>query len=271
MTRHLEIARPDPDLMNRMLEFELALESSVAETVEPVEGGVAVLNPSVPLVWDDSFLVLDRNGRTARELAALADEVIPQEVAGRTIVMRDPGEALPLEPGFASLGWKADRGVWMAHRADPDRPSDAEVREAGADEVAGLRRETFLDNWAEDYGGAPELVADQWLSRQEALCGVASARWLCADLDGAPASCCALLSADGVGQIEWVGTSPRARNRGLARSVILAAVEESRAQGNALTMIGADLDNRAWQLYARLGFEPVGTDIAFLCPRREPS
>jgi GNAT superfamily N-acetyltransferase len=267
MTRRLEIADPDPGLTRRMFELELELERSIAEIVAPIDGGFAVLNPSVPLIWDDSYLVIEQAGRSARDLAALADQVLaPHGIAGRAIVTGDPENAHALGRGFQELGWKIDRGVWMKHRGAPDRPAPVEAREVDRGEIAELRRRTFLESWAGDYSGAPELIAEQWLSRQDAYCEVASARWFVADLDGEPSSSCALLCADDIGQIEWVGSSPRARNRGLARSVVLAATGASRAEGHALTTIGADLDAWPWQLYQRLGFEPIGTDAAFLRP-----
>jgi hypothetical protein len=105
MTRRLEIADPDPGLTRRMFELELELERSIAEIVAPIDGGFAVLNPSVPLIWDDSYLVIEQAGRSARDLAALADQVLaPHGIAGRAIVTGDPEKAHALGRGVQELG-----------------------------------------------------------------------------------------------------------------------------------------------------------------------
>jgi len=53
-------------------------------------------------------------------------------------------------------------------------------------------------------------------------------------------------------------TSPGARNRGLARAALLAALEASRLTGNELTFLAADADDWPKHLYRRLGFDPIG-------------
>ena len=55
-----------------------------------------------------------------------------------------------------------------------------------------------------------------------------------------------------------VGTLPAHRRRGLARAVIVAAARAARAGRPELVMVTADADDWPRELYARLGFEPLG-------------
>jgi len=97
----------------------------------------------------------------------------------------------------------------------------------------------------------------QLLERDRRLGEFAGDRWFVAPA-GDPAAACRLLRADGVAQVEDVGTLPRARRRGLAQAVVLAAVAAARRDGADEIVIAADADDWPHQLYAKLGFEPVG-------------
>ena len=86
-------------------------------------------------------------------------------------------------------------------------------------------------------------------------------RWFVANDDhGNPASACRLYEKEGtgLGQVEDVATLREARQRGLARAVVLAAIAASREAGHEHTFIAAVADDWPQLLYARLGFEPVG-------------
>ena len=61
-----------------------------------------------------------------------------------------------------------------------------------------------------------------------------------------------------LGQVEDVATLREARQRGLARAVVSAAIAASREAGHEHTFIAADADDWPQLLYTRLGFEPVG-------------
>jgi ribosomal protein S18 acetylase RimI-like enzyme len=108
-----------------------------------------------------------------------------------------------------------------------------------------------------------EAIAQRPL-RDERLDAVANGRWFSAPADGEPAAACVLYEADGIGQVETVGTKPEARGRGLASDVVLAALHASRRAGHDLSFIVADPDDWPWRLYERLGFDPIGVSTAFL-------
>jgi GNAT superfamily N-acetyltransferase len=259
---------PDSQLFRRCLEFAYRLEREAAEVVEEIDVGFGVLNPSMRSLWDSSYLVINSPGHSADELAGVAEDVFGKHgFAHRAIDPLDAADAERLEPGFRRLGWQVDRGVYMVHRRSPDRPREHEVEEVAPEETYELRREVMKEAFAADYEGDPDEVADQLLAHDRSVAEAGGDRWLIARHQGRPAVCCSLLVHErqaGVGQVENVFTAPAARNRGLARAVVLATVEVSRREGNELTFLGAKAGDWPWRLYQRLGFDPVGVQLSFV-------
>jgi len=67
------------------------------------------------------------------------------------------------------------------------------------------------------------------------------------------------LRGDGViAQVEDVYTTPEARGRGFGRAVVTRAVELARDAGHKLIFINADDNDWPKELYARIGFRPLG-------------
>ena len=77
---------------------------------------------------------------------------------------------------------------------------------------------------------------------------------------GTPAAHASLLCGDGVAQLEDVATLSAARGGGLARAVCSMALDA--AEGAELTFLVADAEDWPRELYAKLGFDPVGTSWA---------
>ena len=67
-----------------------------------------------------------------------------------------------------------------------------------------------------------------------------------------------LRTAGGIAQVEDVYTVPEARGRGFARALVSHAVELARAGDPDLIFITADDNDWPQQLYARIGFRPLG-------------
>jgi GNAT superfamily N-acetyltransferase len=80
-------------------------------------------------------------------------------------------------------------------------------------------------------------------------------------LDGQPVSCAALLLADGVAGIYWVGTVPGARGKGCGTAMVRRLLDDARAAGCGLAVLQATADGLG--LYRALGFEAL--------PAAEPS
>ncbi len=253
--------------MQRILDFELALDGDAAEQVAEHEWGASFLSPSIPMVWDANWVLVERPGMGAAEIEALADELIGGAgMEHRSVFFRDLDEAARLVTEFEALGWNVERDVAMVRRRPPDRGPGIEVEEVGEAQIEGLRRELIRDGLPL-VGSQTALVVDQLLEWDRRLAKAGGDRWFLARADGEPAACCRLLARDGIGQVEDVGTLPSARGRGLGRAVTLAAAEASVADGNQLTYLGALADDWPRLMYSKLGFDEVGESYVF---RRTP-
>jgi hypothetical protein len=241
--------------MRRIAAFEDELDRGIAERIEPVgEGMTAFLDTRIPRVWDANYLVIEP-GVTAEQAAAVADKVLGGlGMTHRAVAPAVQGSAAELEPGFRALGWDMEHGVYMLLREEPDRPSSVEVEQMDIDGVRDLRRK-LIGEMDEGDPKTTEQLLELDLRVSEAL----RDRWFTARVDGEPAGCCRLMQAQGIGQVEDVGTLTPARNKGVARAVVLAAAAASVADGDELTFIGALADDWPRQLYERLGFETVGS------------
>jgi predicted GNAT family acetyltransferase len=119
----------------------------------------------------------------------------------------------------------------------------------------------------EDADPTVSDLAEQLVERDAKVGDLLRDRWYAARADGELAGACRLMQGDGLGQVEDVATLKVARNRGIARAVVLAAVQASVDDGDDATFIVADADDWPRQLYERLGFDEVGNADLF---RKKP-
>lgn len=250
----------------RVVGFIRLLGDRAAERAEPFPFGIAHFHEGLPRVWSRNYLIAEKNleGATADLLAAEADRILGGAgLAHRKVEVNDEQAGARLEPGFRDLGWEVHCDVLMVAHREPDRPIDTSlVEEVGADELepawaAGTR--------AERYGGDPEVVR-QLVANKRVLMDTIDTRFFAVRVDGEIASYCDLYSNAGTGQIEAVMTLEPHRNRGLARSTVTRALEESRATGNDLTFLMADRDDWPLRLYGKLGFDEMGRVYEFVRP-----
>jgi hypothetical protein len=260
----------------RLKDWEIDLERRATEQVTDHDWGQAFINPSLPLIWDANWVLIEQPGLDFEEIREIAAEVLGGHgMEHRTVLVADldAGEAM-VPDVLATPGWSVERGVRMVLRGPPDREPEAEVREVGQDEIEPLRRELIRAGLPGSLrsvagGGSTEETIDQLLGWDRRLGAAGGDRWFAAELDGKPASACRLLSMEGtgVGQVEDVGTLEPARGNGLARAVTMAAARASAADGNEVTFLGALADDWPRLMYAKLGFELLRENVAF---RRRP-
>lgn len=253
-------ASSDPELLRRLLDFELTLEADSSEIVDEFDWGRLINNPETSAMWSSNYLEIHSSDLDAFALAELAEKVqAPLGIEHRDVVPVDPRRGEELVPGFQALeGWEVWRSIYMVLRRKPDR-------EVGpAQEVPRVAVEAVRRADAEnDPDFSPEAVEQQFI-RDARLDSVGNARWFAAPPEGPPGAACVLFERDGIGQVETVGTMPERRGQGLASAVVLAAVSASRDRGDDLTFIVADGDDWPWKLYERLGFDRVGELCTFL-------
>ena len=229
--------------MDEALAFLHRLEEDCASRTEPFEYGRGLFRDDRPDVWDFNFLRVERGEPDPGELVAAAGELM-RHLGHRRVVVDDPGLAGRLEPAFRAHGWTIERHLVMELRRPPER-GEASARESSAEELEPL--------WAE-LGRRRGFRADM----RSVIEAAVSTRYFAAFPDGLPVSCCELYSRGRVGQVEDVNTLEEHRGRGLASAVVTTAVAASLDEGNTLTFLLADADDRPHRLYERLGFETTG-------------
>jgi N-acetylglutamate synthase-like GNAT family acetyltransferase len=248
----------DAATSRRLLDFELDLARRTCDEVHDEGWGTAFLSPGMPQVWDASWLAVEQTGSSAEDLVALGDRVLGE--AGfehRTLLLCDAADGARLRPEFEALpGWEVERVLYMTWRGDTGRELGVPVSELPFAEVISLRRELIRESLPPGIERLEETV-DQLLERNRRAGEVAGDRWFLAAAEGEPASTCCLLAGEGIAQVEDVGTLERARERGLAQAVVLAALAEARALAPELIFLIADAADWPQLMYAKLGFGTV--------------
>jgi GNAT superfamily N-acetyltransferase len=246
----------------RAIAFEEELRERCAERVVPFRFGRAVFNDTFRHVWELNVLrVDDPDGATVESLVDEAERV--HAAAGhehRRLAVRDERHGSSLEPGFRALNWSVDCYAFMAWREAGAMPAaTAEVQEVDAGALRDLRHVISSgEPWAET-----EEIVQQVLDSGELIARMGNARHFAVLVDGVTASGADLYSDGRTAQVEDLATRPAFRGRGLASAVMLRAVEEALATGHDFVFLIAD--DRDWpkELYARLGFAPLGRKWAF--------
>jgi hypothetical protein len=257
----------DVELLRRLLEFELERDVEVTETVDEYGWGRAFLSPTIPLVWDANWILIEQPGMSIDQIVRAADEALGSAgMEHRTIFPLEPSEGVRLAPEFEARGWDVEAGVYMVWRREPDRTSEIEVAERRQIQIEELRRSLISDDLA-TLGLGDAATTEQLLEWDRRMGAVGGDRWFTAPAGDDPASACRLLTDGTIGQVEDVGTRRDAREQGFARAVTFAAARASRDAGHELTYLGALANDWPRLLYAKLGFDEIGTAYAF---RRKP-
>jgi ribosomal protein S18 acetylase RimI-like enzyme len=258
----------DAALRRRLLDFEIGLDRRANDQAIEHDWGTAFLSPSLPHVWDVSWLAVERTGLSAAALVALGDRVLGDAgFAHRTLALCDEAYGARLRPEFEALpGWEVERAGYMVWRGESGRLPAHAVREATLAEILPLRAALIRESMPADAGELEQTVAE--LLEMDRRFGLAAGdRWFVAPATGEPAAACRLLAGAGIAQVEDVGTLAPARERGLAQAVVLAALAAARALDPELIFLTVDVADWPQLVYAKLGFELIGE---LHIPRRRP-
>ena len=255
----------DPGALARTLMFERDLIASVSTRFVPFTRGTAYLNDGYRERWDSNFLWVDgTDGAAADELAEEADRVLGGAgFTHREIRIDDDAYGRSVESGLASAGYGGDRLVVMALRRAADRASVSDAAEEA--DLPTLRPALEMVLRREPWATTEHTVRELADFRGE-LHRHAGARFFCARVDGEIASMCDLYVRGSTAQIEDVNTLEEFRNRGLARAVVVRASDEALAVGADLVFLHALDADWPKELYAKLGFDPIGYVWSFLRP-----
>ncbi len=227
--------------------------------MRPTAHGKALLTPSLPLVWALNAISVEDPRAGAETLAEEAEEVLG--AAGhRKLLVDDPEQGARLAPRLAADGWNVYRLLVMVR----DRPAELSVaagagaevdRETGAATLAAFRREQPF--------GWQETAVQQLAAMDERYARVNRARDFAAP-PADPACACRLYTADGLAQVDEVGTLEARRNQGHASAAVTAAADAAAAEGCDPVFLLTDAGDWPQRWYGRLGFSPIGSLYEFL-------
>ncbi|HEX5609264.1 MAG TPA: hypothetical protein VFX45_04130 [Solirubrobacterales bacterium] len=253
-------------MRDQLLEFEIGLDEGVCDEVVVHEWGRAFLTPSLPMVWDASWVLIERSGMGVAEILAAADAAL-SGFEHRTVVCRGEADGQRVAEEFATLpGWKVERVIYMVWKGWPEGEGGRQrvtedVAELPLAELEALRRQIHLSELPARPD--PEAVSTQLLALDRRYGTVAGDRWFAAP-GAEPASACRLLSRGrGLSQVEEVATLAAARERGLARATVEAAILAAGVDGAETIFLTADAEDWPQVFYARLGFSPIGGYTVF--------
>lgn len=249
--------------LRRALAFEEALHERCAERIVPFRFGTGLFNDTLRHVWDLNLLRADRShGATAEALAVEAERLHGE--AGQThrrIAVPDETEGERLADGFRALGWEAQCFLFMARREAGPRSADLSlVEEVRGATIRPLRERIAR---AEPWADGEEMVR-QVLDAGRLVELASHVRHFAVRVDGEPVSAADVYSDGRTAQVEDVVTDPAFRGRGYASAVVLHAVREAKRSGNDFVFLIADDADWPKELYARLGFVPLGREWMFL-------
>jgi len=246
------------DDLTRTLDFMSRVENSCAERIEPFEWGAALFLDSLPKVHDFNFLrvegapadlVFDELIREAERLQGEAG------LSHRKIVIEDDAVGRALAPLFRTRGWDAMSLQIMVYRGERKRVEAGDVvRELTSSEVRAL----WSASWATTrVGEDPEQLA-QRLAVDTVLAKEANALFFGVVIEGLAVSSADLYSDGSIAQIESVLTLEAYRRRGFGGAVVLHALAHALDTGHELVFLVADIGDWPKEMYARMGFDPVG-------------
>lgn len=240
------------ETLARVFAFVHTNLARTADELRPIEAGCVVRSPSLPAVWSLNQV------RVAlplgfESLVELAD----QQLAGcryLQIVVENQDAGPALEDEFRAASWKTERELLMILSAAPDRDVDTNiVTDGGEDEVAAVMGRWYGEDES-DRDALGQLV--EFSRRETRACGD---RLLGVRSPNGHLVAISKLRGDGhTAQVEDVYTAPEARGRGFGRAVVTRAVELARDAGHEVIFITADDDAWPKELYARVGFRPLG-------------
>jgi GNAT superfamily N-acetyltransferase len=245
--------------LERIVEYLRRSEEAIVDDVHPLSYSTALLTPTLPLVWQLNAVRVEELDAPADELLAVVEEALGH-ASHRKLVVHDERAGARLAPLLSAEGWNVYRLLVMVRDRPPERRPEAGLgaevdRTTGARALAAFRRE-------QPFGWQAEAV-EQLHAMDERYGRALHARDFAAPAAD-PAAACRLYTADGLAQVDEVGTLERRRNHGYATAAVLAAVETAEAEGADPVFLLTDAADWPQQLYGKLGFSPIGLLYEFL-------
>jgi ribosomal protein S18 acetylase RimI-like enzyme len=246
----------------RALAFLREIYELRAGRVVPLPFGVAVVTADLQLVYDLNHVIVDRwDGDAATLVAASNDAQSSLGFGHRRTVVLEPELVDRLADDLARLDLTfAGRYLVMIRSRQPERSSRAAAVELSPEQHARGRAAALT-------GGYDAELTRQLLELDRRVEGSVPTRHFGVLRRGLPVAWASLYQNREVAQIENVETAEKYRGRGYASAVVLRAVEEAEAAGAATTFLVTSESDWPQELYRRLGFDAVATELTFGAPR----
>lgn len=247
----------EPSDLERAIAFERAQQAAAGARATPHPLGRVVANDDHPNYWMLNELQVTVRAPLDTDALIAAADAAQADRRHRRVFVDDDATGAPAAPGLRERGWRVDHDLYMALRRPPDRRGTVAAREVGIDELLAAKEAVTLESTS----------AADWAAIRPATRHVAEAtgaRFFVADRDGRAAAYCTLYSDATIAQVEDVATQRWARGHGLARAVVQAALDVAVAEEHDLIFLVADGDDWPRELYAKLGFDPVGYSWSFI-------
>jgi len=247
---------PQGSVTARARAWRDAGHAAVCDVVEPWADGTIVRASRYPTYYDFNVLRVERPTElTVPELAAVAEGALGG-LEHRRVDFDLSAEAESRRADFEAAGWKASRLLWMRHEQPLPGAEPGPVVEAlDYDETADLRLSWHLEDF-------PEYEYEAYMAAAREVAVSMGARMLAVREQGVAVAFAQIQRSPGGAEINSVYVHPDHRGRGLGTAVTRAAI--SSCAGAEDLWIVADDEDRAKELYARLGFRGVWTTIEFL-------
>jgi ribosomal protein S18 acetylase RimI-like enzyme len=244
--------------LERAAAFEELIRDRCVERVVETRFGPALFNDTHSTIWFLNVLRADNAGdASAEEIAAETDRV-QAELGHRRVIL--PVGRDDLVEGFRHLEWEPDHFLFMAYRGDSEPVDTTRTEEVRPEQIRQLR-EAIIREWQKD---ADTKTVSEIISAEMLQVQAANSRIFGIVEDGVVVSSAQLYSHGGTAQVEEVATLPDHRGRGYAKALVTRAVEEAVTGKHEFIFLVADGDDWPKKLYARLGFEELGSRFAFL-------
>jgi ribosomal protein S18 acetylase RimI-like enzyme len=244
----------------RALDMERGQLAAAAQRSEEHPLGLLLFDDVRPRVWVHNQLHVTGAAGDIDDLVRVLDEHYGH-LPHRRVVVQDEVEGERLAQGFRDRGWQTDVTVFMALREPRDRdPEPGLAEEVGAAEHRAIELETMGEEpYAKDEEVRGQLI-DARAARQAI---VDRARFVAGVIDDRHVGNTAVYEVGDVVQVEDVATLTAFRRRGVARAMVSLAIELALDAHADLVWIAADEHDWPKELYAKLGFRPLGRIHSF--------
>ena len=244
----------------RALDMERDLLAGAAQRSEPHPLGLLLFDDARPRVWVHNQLHVTGPAGDIDDLVRTLDEHYGG-LEHRRVVVEDEFEGERLADGFRDRGWEVDATVYMALREPRDRDPDASLAaEVSAEEQRAVERETLGEEPFAKDPEVREMLVDARAARQASVGGC---RYIGGLVDGRHVGNTTVYIDGDIAQVEDVATLRAYRGRGVARAMVSLATDVARDTDAELIWIAADDNDWPKELYAKLGFRPMGRIFSF--------